>query len=255
MASAQPGADRDDEHGRDRRPDHRERRALHREQHVGGLQLLARHQLRHDAGHRGEADGAARAVDGGQADQLPELRRCRSSTSAAMAPWVSAGADVGDPQDQGAVERGRRSRRRPAGRPTTGCSAARTAPARSASRYLEHGEGQRDGGHRRAEEVDQPRGSTSGSRPRRGASASGAQRAAEVRAAPLVEARIPRRRRRCASRTVWPVRSRSRAASSWSRVAALTAFLVAACARGAPGASRRTILSTSAGTPRRGRRG
>ena len=72
-ASAQPGPDRDDQHGGDGRSDDRERRPLHGEQHVGGLEVLARHQGRHDARHGGEADGREGPVDGGQADQVPEL--------------------------------------------------------------------------------------------------------------------------------------------------------------------------------------
>ena len=78
-----------------------------------------------------------------------------------------------------------------------------------------------------------------------------------VRGSPVGAARrtraSPRRRRRCAAAIVWPVRSRSSAGSSWSRVAALTASLVAACASGAPLASRPTILSTSAANSSSGR--
>ena len=107
IASAQPGPKATTRSRGDRRTDDREPGPLHRQQDVGGLEVLARHQGRHDAGQRGKADRGERAVEGGQHDQVPELGPVGEDQRGDGA-LAEAGADVGDAQQD---RRGRTGRR------------------------------------------------------------------------------------------------------------------------------------------------
>ena len=130
-ASAQPGPDRDDEEGAERRAEHREAVARQGEQRVGLLERLARHQLRDQPGHRRHRHRGHRSVQGGQRDDHPELGTPGQHEHGDGA-LRERGGDVGDLQDHGAGETVGRSRRpRAAARSSGWC--ARPGPGRSRS--------------------------------------------------------------------------------------------------------------------------
>ena len=94
-ASAQPGADGDHEQGADGGAEDGEAVAGQRDQRVGRLEVLARHQLGQRARHRREPDAAETAPwTDAQHDQHPDLGVTRSGPAAAIAPWVRAEATL-----------------------------------------------------------------------------------------------------------------------------------------------------------------